>query len=90
MPAFIDKIAGALHLKKDGNSKSSETAVAPAAGSPVFDASKVTVIFVLGGPGAGKGTQCAYLVKDFGFCHLSGTVGSLLAYPPICLITSSW
>ncbi|KAF9176908.1 hypothetical protein BGZ50_009443, partial [Haplosporangium sp. Z 11] len=26
-----------------------------------------TVIFVLGGPGAGKGTQCANLVRDFGF-----------------------
>ncbi|KAF7329802.1 Uridylate kinase [Mycena kentingensis (nom. inval.)] len=45
-------------------------------GSPIYDRSKVTVIFVLGGPGAGKGTQCAYLVKDFGFCHLSA--GDLL------------
>ncbi|KAJ7063044.1 UMP-CMP kinase [Mycena amicta] len=44
--------------------------------SPVFDHTKVTVIFVLGGPGAGKGTQCAYLVDDFGFCHLSA--GDLL------------
>jgi len=34
------------------------------------------VIFVLGGPGAGKGTQCANLVKDFGFLHLSA--GDLL------------
>ena len=57
--------------------------------TPVFDHSKITVIFVLGGPGAGtiiqlcrffielyidvgKGTQCARLVEDFGFCHLSG------------------
>lgn len=56
----------------------------------VFDGSKVTVLFVLGGPGAGlqwstkeayayihdtsagKGTQCAELVKEFRFCHLSG------------------
>ncbi|KAH9830973.1 UMP-CMP kinase [Rhodofomes roseus] len=38
----------------------------------VFDKSGVTVIFVLGGPGVGKGTQCANLVNDFGFCHLSG------------------
>ncbi|PCH38781.1 UMP-CMP kinase [Wolfiporia cocos MD-104 SS10] len=44
--------------------------------TPVFDRSKVTVIFVLGGPGAGKGTQCANLVQDFGFCHLSA--GDLL------------
>ncbi|KAF8803599.1 UMP-CMP kinase [Phlegmacium glaucopus] len=43
---------------------------------PVFDSTKVTVIFVLGGPGAGKGTQCARLVKDFNFCHLSA--GDLL------------
>lgn len=34
------------------------------------------VIFVLGGPGSGKGTQCAKLVKDFGFKHLSA--GDLL------------
>ncbi|PPQ74180.1 hypothetical protein CVT26_006762 [Gymnopilus dilepis] len=44
--------------------------------SPTFDSAKVTVIFVLGGPGAGKGTQCADLVKDFNFCHLSA--GDLL------------
>lgn len=36
----------------------------------------ITVIFVLGGPGSGKGTQCAKLVKDFGFLHLSA--GDLL------------
>ncbi|PSK43748.1 Uridylate kinase isoform B [Elsinoe australis] len=34
------------------------------------------VLFVLGGPGAGKGTQCANLVRDFGFAHLSA--GDLL------------
>ncbi|KAF9451236.1 UMP-CMP kinase [Macrolepiota fuliginosa MF-IS2] len=41
-----------------------------------FDSSKVTVVFVLGGPGAGKGTQCSKLVKDYNFCHLSA--GDLL------------
>jgi UMP-CMP kinase len=34
------------------------------------------VIFVLGGPGVGKGTQCYKLVQDFGFIHLSA--GDLL------------
>ena len=34
------------------------------------------VIFVLGGPGAGKGTQCTRLVEEFGLTHLS--VGELL------------
>ncbi|KAL1870685.1 hypothetical protein Daus18300_005005 [Diaporthe australafricana] len=30
-----------------------------------------TVIFVIGAPGAGKGTQCAFLTQRFGFNHLS-------------------
>jgi UMP-CMP kinase len=37
---------------------------------------KNRVIFVLGGPGAGKGTQCAKMVEHFDFVHLS--VGDLL------------
>jgi len=41
-----------------------------------FDHEKVKVIFVLGGPGVGKGTQCANLVRDYGFVHLSA--GDLL------------
>lgn len=34
------------------------------------------VVFVLGGPGSGKGTQCSRLVRDFGFSHV--VVGDLL------------
>jgi len=37
---------------------------------------KPNVIFVLGGPGAGKGTQCARIVDKFGHVHLSA--GDLL------------
>ncbi|KIM26047.1 hypothetical protein M408DRAFT_314185 [Serendipita vermifera MAFF 305830] len=59
MPAILDKLKEALHLKRE-----------------VFDHDKVLVIFVLGGPGAGKGTQCAKLVQEFGFSHLSA--GDLL------------
>ncbi|KAL9619803.1 MAG: hypothetical protein Q9160_005639 [Pyrenula sp. 1 TL-2023] len=44
--------------------------------TPSFDASKVTVVFFLGGPGSGKGTQSEYLKKDYGFNHLSA--GDLL------------
>ncbi|KAI0382031.1 uridylate kinase [Hypomontagnella monticulosa] len=44
--------------------------------TPVFSKDDVTVIFVLGGPGAGKGTQCERLVKQYGFSHLSA--GDLL------------
>ncbi|ODV96877.1 hypothetical protein PACTADRAFT_39710 [Pachysolen tannophilus NRRL Y-2460] len=43
---------------------------------PAFSSDQVSVIFVLGGPGSGKGTQCANLVKDYGFVHLSA--GDLL------------
>ncbi|KAK9718042.1 bifunctional uridylate/adenylate kinase [Basidiobolus ranarum] len=52
-----------------------KTAETPSSG-PAFNKEEVTVIFVLGGPGAGKGTQSACLVKDFGFVHLSA--GDLL------------
>ncbi|KAK6120735.1 hypothetical protein DH2020_045517 [Rehmannia glutinosa] len=37
---------------------------------------KVKVVFVLGGPGSGKGTQCANIVQHFGYTHLSA--GDLL------------
>jgi len=37
---------------------------------------KPAVVFVLGGPGSGKGTQCANIVRDYGFVHLSA--GDLL------------
>lgn len=41
-----------------------------------FTSDQVTVVFVLGGPGAGKGTQCNRLVEDYHFIHLSA--GDLL------------
>ncbi|KAI0818136.1 uridylate kinase [Xylaria sp. FL0064] len=44
--------------------------------TPVFSPDDVTVLFVLGGPGAGKGTQCERLVAAHGFTHLSA--GDLL------------
>ena len=49
---------------------------APKKDTPTFSPNKVSVIFVLGGPGAGKGTQCDRLVRDYGFTHLSA--GDLL------------
>ena len=44
--------------------------------TPRFSSSSVTVVFLLGGPGSGKGTQSSNLVADFGFTHLSA--GDLL------------
>jgi len=34
------------------------------------------IVFILGGPGSGKGTQCDKIVEKYGFCHLSS--GDLL------------
>lgn len=42
----------------------------------IFTPDQVSVIFVLGGPGSGKGTQCAKLVENHHFVHLSA--GDLL------------
>lgn len=44
--------------------------------SPTFDPRKVTVVYILGGPGSGKGTQSDRIVRDYGFTHLSA--GDLL------------
>lgn len=53
---------------------------APKRSSPLFSPGtgdgQAQVVFVLGGPGSGKGTQCANLVRDYGFKHLSA--GDLL------------
>uniref|UniRef100_A0A0K8SFI8 adenylate kinase n=1 Tax=Lygus hesperus TaxID=30085 RepID=A0A0K8SFI8_LYGHE len=38
--------------------------------------SKVPIIWVLGGPGSGKGTQCDRIVEKYGFTHIS--TGDLL------------
>ncbi|KAK2626631.1 hypothetical protein QTJ16_003806 [Diplocarpon rosae] len=53
-----------------------ERIAAPKKDVPAFSPASVTVLFVLGGPGAGKGTQCANLVRDYHFTHLSA--GDLL------------
>ena len=44
--------------------------------SSTLKESKLPIIWVLGGPGSGKGTQCARLVARYGFIHLSS--GDLL------------
>jgi UMP-CMP kinase len=67
MSPTLDKIMNIFHPHGSKEAKKQK---------PVFDNSRVTVIYVLGGPGAGKGTQCVRLVEDFGFCHLSA--GDLL------------
>ncbi|CAM1507552.1 Fc.00g071930.m01.CDS01 [Cosmosporella sp. VM-42] len=41
-----------------------------------LESSTTSIIFVIGGPGVGKGTQCAKIRRDFDFEHIS--VGDLL------------
>jgi UMP-CMP kinase len=48
--------------------------------SQVFWLSFLGLLAYLGGPGAGKGTQCAKLKDDYGFVHLSGNV--VMSLPP--------
>merc|ERR1712055_1008745 len=43
--------------------------------TPLKDA-KLPIVWVLGGPGCGKGTQCDKIVAKYGFTHLSS--GDLL------------
>uniref|UniRef100_A0A0D9WUS8 UMP-CMP kinase n=1 Tax=Leersia perrieri TaxID=77586 RepID=A0A0D9WUS8_9ORYZ len=45
-------------------------------GSDGGNSRKPFIAFVLGGPGSGKGTQCARIASDYGFAHLSA--GDLL------------
>jgi len=42
----------------------------------ILKKSNLPVIFVLGGPGSGKGTQCERIVQKYGYTHLSS--GDLL------------
>lgn len=42
----------------------------------IMSAIKPKVVFVLGAPGSGKGTQCAKIIDEFGYVHLSA--GDLL------------
>ena len=45
-------------------------------GDAMSPGEKTQVVFVLGGPGSGKGTQCDNIVRDFKYTHLS--TGDLL------------
>ena len=65
------------HYARQGRVRSIDATPAPEevfkAVKRVFDPS---IVFVLGGPGSGKGTQCANIVKHYGYTHLSA--GDLL------------
>lgn len=49
----LEKLAEKLHLKSPASKEESAKSETSMKKGPVFDNSKITVIFVLGGPGAG-------------------------------------
>ncbi|KAI5969503.1 URA6 [Candida margitis] len=69
-------IAATLYNKDGPKSAFEPNGATAQTSSPEFPPGKIDVVFVLGGPGAGKGTQCDILVKERGFTHLSA--GDLL------------
>jgi adenylate kinase family enzyme len=62
--------------KKHFTTTSSSSASSSSAVSSLKPFTHPNLLFVLGGPGSGKGTQCAKLSADFNFKHLSA--GDLL------------
>lgn len=70
MYKFMDNMQ---RLAQDAADKISLT---PAEMAELLAKSKLPVIFILGGPGSGKGTQCVKLVEKYGYTHLSS--GDLL------------
>uniref|UniRef100_A0A7S2S0N2 UMP-CMP kinase n=1 Tax=Rhizochromulina marina TaxID=1034831 RepID=A0A7S2S0N2_9STRA len=65
--------AGGVVLRRIGTLQTAEDEAGDAASQA---AGAKSVVFVLGGPGSGKGTNCDRIVKEFGYTHLSA--GDLL------------
>ena len=70
MPSVIEKIADVLHIPHHHHQEAHKGEAQPATSAetakptPVFESEKVTVIFVLGGPGAGEYTPYSALCRD--------------------------
>ncbi|CAK9438373.1 uncharacterized protein LODBEIA_P25970 [Lodderomyces beijingensis] len=74
--ALGSTIAAAYYRTEQPKSAFEPASTFESSSSPEFPPGKISVIFVLGGPGSGKGTQCDKLVQEKGFVHLSA--GDLL------------
>ena len=79
-PRSVSRLAAAPRMAlttpdAPNDSRQSVSAMRSSA-SAAMQAPTPTVYFVMGGPGSGKGTQCARLVDHFGMVHLSA--GDLL------------
>ncbi|KAI3519549.1 hypothetical protein L1887_08757 [Cichorium endivia] len=71
-PSLLNQVAYGLSFLE----AFSTTVLKPTEAGILSKARTPTINFVLGGPGVGKGTQCARIAETYGFKHLS--VGDLL------------
>jgi len=81
MGCKVSKEAASVHPveQEQKNKKNEESYLSDCSEDEVKNGTqkhKPIVVFVLGGPGSGKGTQCERIVKEYGFSHFS--VGDLL------------
>ena len=72
LPVIIDKVENVVKINAGRPPKQIWTDLRP----KIARAVKYIVVFVLGGPGSGKGTQCSRIHQTFGYTHLSA--GDLL------------
>ncbi|ORX48184.1 hypothetical protein BCR36DRAFT_329858 [Piromyces finnis] len=70
---FLDKL---LHKTKQQSSSNSNSSGNSSKEETIDKKDFNNIVFVLGGPGSGKGTQCDKIIKDYKFAHFS--VGDLL------------
>ncbi len=68
-------VAEEVHDDEEGAQESKHSGDSDASGGDALPANS-SIVFVLGGPGSGKGTQCERLSSTFGYTHLS--TGDLL------------
>ena len=73
---MIQKVLNGVVKQRAANPAASMAAEFAKIGKSTSSSKVPAVFFVLGGPGAGKGTQCAKIVEEFGYVHLSA--GDLL------------
>ena len=75
IPTVAPKVEGRIVNIRE---KKVEVVVAApsAAATAGVDAAALSLVFVLGGPGSGKGTNCERIAKEYGYKHLS--TGDLL------------
>jgi len=71
-PGYYEKVITNDDLEKAYKEFCAFVGMQPPAAAPAADSGeKAKVLFILGPPGAGKGTQCDNLVKEFDYMHIS-------------------